>query len=150
MVKSGRQVFVQNETCAWRIQLVLCCLGSMGCLGSLVLTSGCQDSGPTTYAVTGTITYQGKPLETGLVTFESPSYRPAASPIDSEGRYRLRTIEGQHAVGVVANRRVKEKGFEGLPEYEPIIPDRFNYPASSGIKVTVEKLSENKIDIKLE
>ena len=105
--------------------LVLCCLGP------LVLISGCKDPGPATYVVTGTVTYKGKPLPTGLVTFESVSYRSVASPIDSEGRYRLETIEGEH-------------------EYEPISPGRFNYPGSSDIKVTVEQTSENKIDIKLE
>ena len=99
----------QDHCLALVARLVLCCLGPVA------LISGCKDPGPTTYVVTGAITYKGKPLPTGIVTFESPRYRSATSSIDSEGRYRLETIEGEHGVGVIANREVNEKGFEGLP-----------------------------------
>ena len=61
-----------------------------------------------------------------------------------------RSIEGKHAVSVVANRPVKKSGFEGLPEYERIVPVKYNYSRTSGIEVTVEKKKLNVIEIPLD
>ena len=116
----------------------------------LAVVAGCKESEPTMYQVTGTVTFQGQPLSTGRVMFESISHRAVASPIDESGTYQLRSIEGKHAVSVVANRPVKKSGFEGLPEYERIVPVKYNYSRTSGIEVTVEKKKLNVIEIPLD
>ena len=125
------------------------CLGRIA-IGCFLATCGCGESGPVTVEVTGTVTYQGEPLPTGRVTFVSVTYRPTSSVIDKNGQYRMDSVLGTHAVEVVANRTIKEEGFEGLPEYEPIIPSRFNRAKTSGVQVTVEDKQPNVIDIKLE
>lgn len=56
---------------------------------------GCQRSGgPSTAAVTGTVTFKGKPVAGAIVTFapKAPPARAAAGTTDASGRFRLTTL----------------------------------------------------------
>jgi len=127
----------------------------------VLLTLGCGQSGPKTYPVAGTVTYQGKPLPLGIVMFvpnEGPSGKPAA--IDEHGRYRLDATAGEHRVVVVAMPPRQggrpdpniEGGYDytGVPEAKSLIPKKYNHPGTSGIRAVVKEQPQNTIDIALE
>ncbi len=122
---------------------------------------GCGQAGPKTYPVSGTVSYQGKPLPLGIVMFvpkEGPPSKPAL--IDASGRYRLEAVAGQHAVAVVAMPPrpggrpdpTVEGGvdYTGVPEVKALVPKKYNRYDTSGIVVTVEATGPNTIDIKME
>lgn len=54
----------------------LCCAPLLGGLLALPLLSGCGQAGPKRYEVTGKVTYQGLPVEDGIISFE---------PLDGQG-----------------------------------------------------------------
>jgi len=63
------------------------------------LASGCGSSGPEVIHVTGTVLYEGKPLEDATVVFSPKWEKAGAIPLalattDAEGRFRLRTKWG--------------------------------------------------------
>ena len=60
----------------------------------IVLTGCSSSSRPPTYPVTGTVTWQGKPLAGAAITFVPTGEGEAASAItDAEGKYALTTWE---------------------------------------------------------
>ncbi|MCO6046947.1 hypothetical protein NG895_23865 [Aeoliella sp. ICT_H6.2] len=74
-------------------------------------TSGCGDGKPETAVVTGTVSYQGKPLPEGQIAFYPEIGRMAAGPIAADGTYTLTTFEagdgalvGKHTVTITAKR----------------------------------------------
>ncbi len=126
-----------------------------------LLVSGCGQSGPEMYPVTGTVTYQGKPLPLGMVMFVSkdgPSSQPA--PISENGRYRLEAVSGEHLVQVVAMPPSQggrpdpnvEGGvdYTGAPEVESLIPRKYSRYDTSTVTVVVRPTQRNEIDIRLE
>ncbi len=78
----------------------------------VVLTLGCGPSGPEivpieTAPVTGTATYEGRPLEDYRVFFyngEHPAQEPATGRIDAEGRFTLSVREPNDGAMVGSNR----------------------------------------------
>ncbi|MDY0167696.1 MAG: hypothetical protein RBS80_14205 [Thermoguttaceae bacterium] len=139
-----------NASCLLRILPVLLCFAY-----------GCGPSGPATYRVSGTVTYQGEPLPLGIVMFvpeQGPSSTPAA--IDQQGRYQHEAVAGEHRVAVVAMPPREggrpdptiEDGFDytGVPEVKSLIPAKYNRHDTSNISVSVEAKQQNQIDIVLQ
>ena len=80
---------------------------------AVAMLIGCGDGRPKRVSVTGTVTYQNKPVEGARVTFVCTGARPASSTTDSEGRFQLGTyglddgaVLGTHAVTVVKTKPV--------------------------------------------
>lgn len=119
-----------------------------------LLLVGCGKPTPDLHEVQGIVTYQGKPLPLGRVSFISDSYRPISSLIDPNGRYALKTVAGQHKIEVVANEyiqsdKTKKSMDVNLGETKPLIPGKFNRYQTSGIAVKVDAKPLNEIDIEL-
>ncbi|VTR97998.1 hypothetical protein [Tuwongella immobilis] len=79
----------------------------------LLTASGCGDSGPKVVPVSGTVTIDGKPLAYGHIQVLPSGWRPASSPIDSNGRFSLTTTDpkdgcilGTHPVVVLASESI--------------------------------------------
>ncbi len=69
-------------------------VGHVVALLSALAAVGCGSSGPTMGRVSGTVTYKGKPLEKGTVTFLSTDgERPNATGPIQAGSYTLQTTE---------------------------------------------------------
>ncbi len=68
---------------------------SAAALIGVLATVGCGSSRPSTYQVTGTVTYEGDPVEGATVSFAStdPETRGAMGVTDSQGQYELTTFE---------------------------------------------------------
>ncbi|HTN76072.1 MAG TPA: carboxypeptidase-like regulatory domain-containing protein [Pirellulaceae bacterium] len=87
---------------AWNLR---CCL-TLSLLGSVALI-GCGSGHPQTTAVTGTVTYGGKPVAGAHVMFTPEGGRPAEATTDAAGKFKLTTfspgdgaLPGKHRVMV--------------------------------------------------
>ena len=132
-------------------------LRSTVCILLLTLT-GCGEAGPETYPVTGTISYQGKPLPLGAVMFVSDAGPPASANIGEDGSYQLEAVDGTHRVLVIAVPPQQGRpdpnvdgGIDttGFPRVKPLVPAKYNDYNTSGVVVEVKPQGENKIDIEL-
>jgi hypothetical protein len=78
--------------------------------------------------VSGTVTYDGKPMEEGEIIFVAAdnSTTPSAVRIEN-GVYHLRVIPGKKKVRITASRKVPGKGPMGEDFiYQSYIPARYN------------------------
>jgi hypothetical protein len=119
---------------------------------SVALLAGCGSGNPATYAVTGTVTYQGKPVEGAGVMFMPFSGRPASSMTDAQGRFALRTFkDGDGAVAgenvVCISKMVPAQGDATKdPMFKKMIsllPQRYATPVTSPLKVNVSAKGPN-------
>lgn len=75
-------------------------LGTGFFLCSLALT-GCGETGPVQRAVTGKVTFQGSPVEEGIITFEDAQKGYAeSSELGPGGAYALQAPDGNYTVYV--------------------------------------------------
>jgi hypothetical protein len=104
----------------------------------LVIGCGGDDLGKR-YAVSGTITYKGKPLPKGTIAFVSvkPDGRGASGVIE-DGKYQMTT------------QSANDGAFEGsyLRKAANSVPAKYALASTSGLKAEV-KASSNKIDFEL-
>ena len=115
--------------------------------------------------VTGSVTFQGKPLPNAQVNFAPVSGGPIASgQTDSSGRFRLGTMSiddgalvGQHKISIIARGpprplRPGEIG-SGMPgdtsPGDPLIPEKYFDAKTSGLEREVKRGS-NDFAIELE
>jgi hypothetical protein len=125
---------------------------------SAALLAGCGSGNPATYAVTGTVTYQGKPVEGAGVMFMPSSGRPASSMTDAQGRFTLRTfkdgdgaVEGENVVCI--SKMVPAQGDATKdPMFRKMIsllPQRYATPVTSPLKVNVRAQGPNEFNLEL-
>src|SRR5437867_840717 len=58
----------------------------------LLALFGCNDGRRATGTVTGTVSYQGKPLPTGKVSFYGPNDQVASAFIEEDGSYEAQSV----------------------------------------------------------
>jgi len=100
-------------------------------LGGVCFAIGC-DKGPTMATVTGSVTYDGKPVPEGDITFSDPENKiaPDAGKI-KDGVYTVSVKPGKKKVDIRASKLEKlpagKKGAMGETEM-PVdyIPDKYN------------------------
>jgi hypothetical protein len=114
------------------------------------ISGGCatEDPHPPTVPVEGKVTYEGKPLPKGTVTFQPDGGRPAVGEIQPDGTYRLSTfgdkdgaIAGTHKVMIISNTGDSSK-MPSTPGYvtpKDLIPKKFGDLRTSGLEVSVSK-----------
>lgn len=127
-----------------------------------VLLAGCGGSdGPEMAKVTGKVTYQGKPLTKGTISFVStdPSRSNANSVIGPDGSYSLQTtnpgdgaVVGDYKIvvsDVDPNSLNTPAPGEPVKKQERLIPEKYENPDASGLTRKVVSGS-NTFDIALE
>lgn len=123
------------------------------------LATGCG-SGKAGATVSGKVTYQGKPLSSGIVTFVPDSGPAHHTEIKSDGSYRLANVP----VGPVRIGVQTKSGQSGSPSKEPtgkedgkmadtrwkesLIPTHYTDPNQSQLTYTVKK-GKQQFDIDL-
>jgi len=126
-------------------------------LALILAVAGCSGDPDMVAAVpaSGTVTFKGKPLETGTVQFVPTKGRGAVGTI-KDGKFTLTTykendgaVPGQHTVTVAAYKEVKVKG-ETEPQQVLIVPEKFANPASSGIVIDIPSGGKEDIVISLD
>jgi len=135
---------------------------------SLLLVTGCGESGPTLYPVTGTVTFESKPVDGAEVVFISDSGALATGTTGADGKYSLVsgtrpgaapgsykvTVTKQRTTGTMPTnptpedmaKMVKEKT---MPKVESLLPLKYSTPQSSDLSVTVTN-DKSKNDIPLD
>jgi hypothetical protein len=131
-----------------------------GLAAGLALTlslAGCSGDPDKIGAVpaSGTVTYKGKPLETGSIQF-IPAKGRSASGVIKEGNFVMSTydeldgaIPGKHAVIISAYKEVKVAG-STEPEQDLIVPEKYANAASSGLTVEIPSGGKKDIELKLD
>jgi hypothetical protein len=130
-------------------------------VAALSLLVGCGPSGPHTVKVYGKVTYQGKPVTQGRVTFtpirevniDDPSlYRPAVAMLKADGSYVLQTFRekdgvmpGEYAVAIIAFHEWRPPKFPG-DHAEYSIPEKYVKSETSGLTVTVPEDASGSIE----
>ncbi|WP_422925244.1 hypothetical protein [Singulisphaera sp. PoT] len=123
--------------------------------------SGCTppaEPHPKTVEVKGKVSYQGRPLTRGTITFRPDDGRPALGDIQPDGSYTLSTFEkddgaiiGHHRVSVSSSDE-DPTVMPGSPNYRPareLIPKKYTTFESSGLDATVgEQPRPQNFDLK--
>jgi hypothetical protein len=136
-------------------------------LGVMLLAAaiGCGGNTPRTAAVSGTVTYKGKPLPNASVSFVpvKGDGRAASGVTNSAGRFDLGTfaaddgaIPGSYRIGIIARGpdrppKAGEMG-SGMPGEmmpgDPLIPQKYFTPETSGLTWEVKRGS-NRVELEL-
>jgi hypothetical protein len=116
------------------------------------LSVGCGDGGPKTYTVVGTVTYSGKPLETGTISFEDATAGAANSAtIGKGGKYSLELPKGSYKVTLLpaTEERVSEDGtkVEAMVD-EKMFPRKYRTASTSGLSLEVSANSTLDVGMK--
>jgi hypothetical protein len=133
------------------------------------LLAGCGPSRPATVPVSGHVTWQGKPVVEGRITFYPATGRPATAAIGPDGVYHLRTFEaddgavpGKHCVTIEAKhcsrpkqpKSIEQEMREGFasddrePKVEWLVPEKYSQQGTSPL--TAEVTADTKtIDFNL-
>jgi hypothetical protein len=112
------------------------------------IPQGCNKTGPEMARVTGRVTYDGKPVPKGTISFQAvtPGGRNATGMIEPDGSYTLQTEQpgdgaqlGDYHVGISARDDV-------VLDYTPptpippkwLVPEKYENPKTSDLKATVK------------
>lgn len=132
------------------------------CLGMAILTAGC--SGPNqleTAPVKGTVTYKGKPLTFGNVSFRPEAGSPSTGKIQEDGTFTLSTygdgdgaIIGLNQVSIIATERDAGKEKEADPNTEmtvskSMIPKKYTSFSTSELTAEVKAEEVNEFTFEL-
>ena len=126
----------------------------LGVVLGLAWVVGCGGSGtPPTVKVTGTVTYNGNPLEGVNVGFipDGEGGRPASGTTDASGKFTLSTFEsgdgavvGKHLVAISEASDGASTDDYSLPdESARRFPAKYEDPRNSGFTANVEKGKPN-------
>ncbi len=119
---------------------------------------GCDGNG----RVSGTVTKDGQPVRSGVITFVSKDGKGTAlAPIKKDGTYSAASVPVGDTSVILVNA-MEEPGFSGPvnaseaakpsgkpaapPKVPTVIPDKFGKPETSGLILTVHS-GDNRFDI---
>jgi hypothetical protein len=126
-----------------------------GWLVMLLLAAGCA---PGKGSVTGTVTYQGKPLTTGTIIFFDAAKGAPSTAINPDGTYSLpKVAAGKAKIAIMMPMDIPFKplgappgaGKTPEPDKVPVLPPKYADPEQSGLVCEV-KAGSNTHDVKLD
>jgi hypothetical protein len=121
----------------------------LGFGGVVLVLMGC--GGPTTYQVSGKVTFNGEPIQEGHIAFVPESPGPGGGGPISNGQYSVRTQAGKNKVQITASKKVPlpagQVGASGeKEELRSYIPAKYN--ANSELKVDITGSATHDFDLK--
>jgi hypothetical protein len=138
-------IFLFIEVSEMRLRLLACCLlAAMGC--------SAESTGPKEYPVSGTVTFDGKPVESGRILFRKigDGDRAYGGEI-TNGAYSFTSEAGKVKVEITASRLIPGKfdNSNGTPEPvgEMYIPKQYN--SKSTLEAEVKADGENTLPFEL-
>ena len=130
-----------------RVSLVL--------VGATLLLSGCEPSIPKTYEVKGKVTFDGKPLNEGTITFELNDGRAPATLQIKNGSYEGQSRAGNSIVRITADKMMPAtNSMSAEPTTEkkmvPVnyLPERYNHASELRAVVKPEGPNEFSFDLR--
>jgi hypothetical protein len=109
---------------------------------------GCGASGPPTYAVSGTVTFNGAAIDEGSIVFDpADGQGPSAMGGIRAGTFTADVTAGEKILRINAVRTSDEKDQYGERVTESYIPARFNQ--ESDIRRTVTAGEPNRFELEL-
>lgn len=124
-----------------------------GWLALVLWASGC---GPRFGDVSGTVTYQGKPVPGGTIVFYDAANNAPSAEIKPDGSYSVSKVAaGRAKVVVIAPMAINFQGPAGLGSAAPApaksvpLPAKYADPAQSGLTLEVRP-GNQKHDVPLE
>lgn len=130
-------------------------------LGAVLFIGGCGPKGPEVVEVTGTVTYQGKPVPNLFLNFKPEKGRPSWGVTDDQGRYWLRysnsrdgAVTGSHTVWVQFRPKSPAEEFRmtaggGGKSLLPAILEKYGNEATTPLKFEIAEKGQ-VVDIPLE
>jgi hypothetical protein len=130
---------------------------SRAALGLAVVLAAAGCGGDTMGRVSGTVTYQGRPVTQGIVQFIPASGPMAAGGLDAQGRFRLTTrtpgdgaLAGHHTVCVIPFYPAASDMPDGAPPPDPKdIPKRYRAAATTTLAADVVAGRLNEVTFEL-
>ncbi len=130
-------------------------IGAGLALVASVSLAGCGSGGPVMGRVSGTVSYQGKPIPKGSITFvPTDGTRPSATGTIENGAYTLQTTEpgdgavvGGYKVAVSdIDANALNTALPGMPVQAPksAIPKKYGDANASGLTADVQSGSQTK------
>ncbi len=116
---------------------------------AMLSTLGCGGPNEDLQSVTGSVTFEGQPLDDGRILFtpEQPSAAPVMAVVD-QGQFTLELPPGAYRVEIDASRIApNQEGLDGLPSYVSYIPARYNQ--QSELTATVTSGGSNHLTFQL-
>jgi len=125
--------------------LAFCCAGC-----------GRREDLPQVAPVSGSVTYNGKPVASGTVTFHpAGGGRPASGQLDADGRFELSTFDrgdgavlGKHRVTVVAYDASTDPSIAPDSADVYAVPEKYTEPETTPLEVEVTE-GGNTMDLEL-
>ncbi len=120
----------------------------MACSLFMVAT-GCGDGRPQRVAVSGQVLVDGEPVPAGSIRFVPEGSRPAIADLDQEGRFTLRSYDGEDGAVVGTHRvQVAARAVTGDEKIRWYAPQKYSDFRSSGLTVEVtEPVDDLVIDL---
>ena len=124
------------------------------CVGVMITIAGCGASTPPTTPITGTVTYDGEPLEGATITMTpeagSTGSRSASGTSDASGNFIIKTVfpDGSTGDGAVAGSytiRVSKLEVEERPDDDGMIDQNEGDPSAAYMDM-VNMMSEDGED----
>ena len=98
---------------------------------------GCNQSGPKTYSVSGTVTLDNQPLDTGKIFLIDPAGRLDSDVGDiANGKFKFRAKPGSKRVELRAERQMGEISHFGGAVTTEALPARYNSQSTLNAQVT--------------
>jgi hypothetical protein len=118
---------------------------------------GCGRTGPKNVAVTGDVTYHGKPVGEASILFISTNTRPTDGSTDAEGRFAMKAIvdgngDSAHEQTVCVTKTVIDptaRRDEMYPAKLSVIPTRYGTPVQSPLKARISDSGPNEFHFEL-
>ncbi len=107
---------------------------------SLGLFIGCETKSDTRL-VEGSVTFRGKPLDHGMLSFQPMTGKLMGAPILPDGKYSIELAPGEYQISVNS----PPKNLQGLKETDPLpppdpnaLPAKYNRKETSGLSAKIE------------
>lgn len=113
---------------------------------TIAITLGCAKSGKKVVTITGSATYNGQTLTSGILTLVAPNGDLATAAINREGVFTMTDVApGTHQVGYTSapvnsgGPTVGSAGSKAPPKAPAVLPPKFFDAKKSGVTVTVDE-----------
>jgi hypothetical protein len=121
----------------------------------LVVAMGCGDGRVKlpTAPVTGTVTYQGKPLASGRIIFFHTSGHATGADLAADGAFKLAAYQGKNQVAIECfapeSSNAGSNGRTNMSHAKSLVPDRYANYSTSGLTFEVKPGENDKAEFTL-